>query len=184
MTTASRIGTIIRSEEGLMDKSAAPASLDSAVRNAIYRACLCLDAEKYKDWLNLCAPDFTYRIKTYSPEIRKEMLWFEQDFEGCVKMVEMLPFHNSDHGRLTRHASVYEVSVDPSHGEASATTSLACYRTMLDGINSHLDAGDSQLFVIGKYYDRLRLGKDAPVFIERTVFLDTRRLDKGSHYPV
>jgi methanesulfonate monooxygenase small subunit len=55
---------------------------------------------------------------------------------------------------------------------------------MLDGINSHLDAGDSQLFVIGKYYDRFRLGKGAPVFIERTVFLDTRRLDKGSHYPV
>jgi methanesulfonate monooxygenase small subunit len=80
--------------------------------------------------------------------------------------------------------TVYEVEIDEAKGEARATTSFACYRTMLDGINSHLDAGDTQLFVIGKYYDRLRLGKDAPVFVERTVFLDTRRLDKGSHYPV
>ena len=38
--------------------------------------------------------------------------------------------------------------------------------------------------VIGKYYDRFRLGKGAPEFVERVVYLDTRRLDKGSHYPV
>jgi methanesulfonate monooxygenase subunit beta len=156
----------------------------AAVREAIYRACLCLDEENFKGWLALCAPDFTYRIKTYSPEIRKEMTWYEQDLPGLTQMVEMLPRHNTDHGRLTRHTTVYTVDIDAATGEATATSSFACYRTMLDGINSHLDAGNSELFVIGKYHDRFRLDGTAAFFVERTVYLDTRRLDKGSHYPV
>ncbi|MBV9523583.1 MAG: nuclear transport factor 2 family protein [Alphaproteobacteria bacterium] len=167
-----------------MAKNAAAAAAETAVRNAIYRACLLLDDEKFADWLTLCAADFSYRIKTYSPEIRKEMTWFEQDRPGLGKIIEMLPRHNTDHGRLTRHASVYEVTLDPAGSAASAITSFACYRTMLDGINSHIDAGETQLFLIGKYHDRFRLDAGAALFTDRTVFLDTRRLDKGSHYPI
>lgn len=115
---------------------------------------------------------------------RHEPTWYEQDLAGLQTMIEMLPRHNTDHGRLTRHATVYAIEVAPDRGEAMATTSFACYRTMLDGINSHIDAGDSQLFVIGKYHDRFRLANEGPRFVERTVYLDTRRLDKGSHYPV
>jgi len=156
----------------------------AAIRETIYCACLRLDNEDFKGWLQLCAPDFSYRIKTYSPEIRKEMTWYEQDLAGLTQMIEMLPLHNTDHGRLTRHATVYTVEIDEAQGEATATTSFACYRTMLDGINSHLDAGTSELFVIGKYHDRFRFDGATPRFVERVVFLDTRRLDKGSHYPV
>jgi methanesulfonate monooxygenase subunit beta len=168
----------------MMGKTEVAVASEAAVRNAIYRACILLDDEKFKDWLTLCAPDFSYRIKTYSPEIRKEMTWLEHDLPGLAKMIEMLPLHNSDHGRLTRHATVYEVTLDPNGAEGSATTSFACYRTMLDGISSHLDAGETQLFLIGKYYDRFRIGKEGALFTERTVYLDTRRLDKGSHYPI
>src|SRR5215471_3585764 len=146
----------------------------ASVRDLIYRACLRLDEEDFAGWLKLCAPDFNYRIKTYSPEIRKEMTWYEQDNAGLKQMIEMLPRHNTDHGRLTRHVTVYVVDVDAAQGEAKATSSFACYRTMLDGINSHLDAGNSELFVIGKYHDRFRLGGAAPLFLERTVHLDTR----------
>jgi methanesulfonate monooxygenase subunit beta len=156
----------------------------AAIRDTIYRACLRLDDEDFSGWLQLCAPDFTYCIKTYSPEIRKEMTWYEQDLAGLRQMIEMLPLHNTDHGRLTRHATVYAVEIDGLGSEATAITSFACYRTMLDGINSHLDAGNSELFVIGKYHDRFRFDGATPLFVERLVFLDTRRLDKGSHYPV
>jgi len=167
-----------------MTKPKEPEQVKASVRDVIYRACLFLDEEKFGDWLTLCTPEFNYRIKTYSPEIRKEMTWYEQDRAGLQNMVEMLPKHNTDHGRLTRHVTVYAVDVDEAKGEATATSSVACYRTMLDGINSHLDSGESRLFVIGKYHDRFRLDKDGPRFLERTVILDTRRLDKGSHYPV
>ena len=159
-------------------------SVDHAIRETIYRACLLLDDEKFTEWLALCAPDFSYRITTYSPEIRKSMTWYEQDVPGLKGMIEMLPKHNTDHGRLTRHVTVYSVEVDRSKGEAKATSSFACYRTMLDGINSHIDAGETQLFLIGKYHDRFRIGGEGPRFVERNVLLDTRRLDKGSHYPI
>ena len=156
----------------------------AAVRDTIYRACILLDGGKFSDWLELCAPDFNYRIKTYSPEIRKEMTWMEQDRAGLAGLIGMLPRHNSDHGQLTRHVTVYAVDVAPSGNEASSITSFACYRTMLDGINSHLDAGESRLFLIGRYIDRFRIEKGQPLFTERTVQLDTRRMDKGSHYPI
>ena len=159
-------------------------SVERSIQDVIYRACLLLDAEKFAEWLGLCAPDFSYRITTYSPEIRKPMTWYEQDVPGLKGMIEMLPKHNTDHGRLTRHVTVYSVDVDRSQNEATATSSFACYRTMLDGINSHLNSGETQLFLIGKYYDRLRLGEHGPRFVERNVVLDTRRLDKGSHYPI
>jgi methanesulfonate monooxygenase small subunit len=159
-------------------------SVERSIQDAIYRACLLLDDEKFAEWLGLCAPDFNYRITTYSPEIRKAMTWYEQDVPGLRGMFEMLPKHNTDHGRLTRHVTVYTVDVDPSQSEAKATSSFACYRTMLDGINSHIDSGETQLFLIGRYYDRFRIGEQGPRFLERNVVLDTRRLDKGSHYPI
>jgi methanesulfonate monooxygenase subunit beta len=159
-------------------------SAERSIHDVIYRACLLLDDEKFAEWLDLCAADFNYRITTYSPEIRKQMTWYEQDMTGLRGMIEMLPKHNTDHGRLTRHVTVYTVDVDPSQKEAKATTSFACYRTMLDGINSHIDAGETQLFLIGRYYDRFRIGEEGPRFLARNVFLDTRRLDKGSHYPI
>jgi methanesulfonate monooxygenase small subunit len=156
----------------------------AAVRDLIYRAALLLDAEKFKEWLALCAGDFRYRIQTYSPEIRKQMTWLQHDMKGLQTMIEMLPRHNTDHGQLSRHVSVYTVELEDGGKAAAAVSSFACYRTMLDGINSHLDSGETQLFLIGKYYDRFRIDNARPVFLDRTVFLDTRRLDKGSHYPI
>jgi methanesulfonate monooxygenase small subunit len=171
-------------EGSIMTGAARHDASEAAARDLIYEACLLLDGERFAEWLALCAPEFKYRIKTYSPEIRKDMTWLEHDRTGLVTMIEMLPKHNTDHGQLTRHVSVYKVGLDADRRIASAVSSFACYRTMLDGINSHLDAGETQLFLIGKYHDRIRVDGDRPLFVERTVILDTRRLDKGSHYPI
>ena len=97
--------------------SAGAEAIKSSVRDVIYRACLFLDNEDFNGWLTLCAPEFNYVIKTYSPEIRKEMTWYEQDAPGLAKMVEMLPRHNTDHGRLSRHVTVYAVDIDEANGE-------------------------------------------------------------------
>jgi methanesulfonate monooxygenase small subunit len=153
-----------------------------AVRDLIYRAGLLLDEERFRDWLKLCSADFTYSIKVYSPEISRDMTWFERDVPGMEATIELMPKHNTDHGRLTRHATVYTVDLDGD--TARAVTSFVCYRTMLDGINSHMDSGETQLFAVGKYYDRISLSGGEPKFVERVVRLETRRMDKGSHYPV
>ena len=53
---------------------------------------------------------------------------------------------------------------------------------MLDGINSHIDAGENRLFMVGRYNDKFILENGTAKFLEREVRLETRRLDKGSHY--
>src|SRR5262249_60733518 len=115
-------------------------SVDQAIRDVIYRACLLLDHEKFGEWLALCAPEFSYRITTYSPEIRRHMTWFEQDVAGLKAMIDLLPKHNTDHGRLTRHATVYAVEADPAQRQASATTSFAGYRNRLRGSSWHIES--------------------------------------------
>lgn len=158
-------------------------ALKEAVRDLIYRGSLLLDDERFLDFLKLCDSDFRYFVKTFGLEINREMIWLEKDYEEYKLMIEMLPRHNTDHGRLTRHTSVYTVEED-GRDMVRATSSFACFRTMVDGINSHIDAGETQLFVIGKYYDRIRVSGSEPRFVERVAYLETRRLDKGSHYPV
>ncbi|MGA1696437.1 MAG: hypothetical protein ACO39V_06090 [Arenicellales bacterium] len=63
-------------------------------------------------------------------------------------------------------------------------SSFAVYKTELDGMNSHALAGESGIFLIGKYRDKFSLESDTPLFVERIVQLDTRRLDKGTHWPI
>ena len=53
---------------------------------------------------------------------------------------------------------------------------------MLDGINSHIDAGENRLFMVGRYNDKFIIKDSIAIFVEREVRLETRRLDKGSHY--
>ena len=52
---------------------------------------------------------------------------------------------------------------------------------MLDGTEAHLDSGQTHLFCIGKYHDRLDLTSERPLLRARNLRLDTRRLDRGSH---
>jgi len=142
---------------------------ENTIRNAIYKATLCLDKEDWNGWLDLCDEDFEYAIKAYSPEIRKDMCYLNGDRSAMASMTEMLPKHNTDHSPLSRHTVVYEINIDESDASAEAV---------------YVDAGSSRLFLIGKYYDKFRINGDGVKFVERTVQLATRRLDKGSHYPL
>lgn len=155
-----------------------------AVRDTIYAAALALDEQKWDEWLALCDEDFYYAIESYSPEIRKNMIYLDGKRDALANMTEMLPKHNTDHSPLSRHTVVYEVGVDESSGTAQAVSAFTVHQTQLDGTNSHVDAGESRLFLVGKYYDKFRIDGDAVKFVERTVRLNTRRLDKGSHWPI
>ena len=155
-----------------------------AVKDAIYRACLHLDEQEWNAWLEQCADDFQYAIKAYSPEIRNDMTYLSGSRDEMVTMTEMLPKHNTDKSPLSRHATVYTVDVNEDGSEATAVTSVAIYQTYLDGTSSHVNAGSTHLFASGKYYDRLRLDNGSAKFVERITRLDTRRLDRGSHWPL
>ena len=146
-----------------------------AVEELVYRSCLALDAKDYKAYLALCDEDFRYTISTYSPEIRREMVWLDHDRKGLETLFTNLPRHNSDHSPLTRHATVYTVDLDSS-GNASVVSALQVFRTQLDG-------GASELFAVGRFHDTVTLHGEAPRLARRVVRLETRLLGYGYHIP-
>ncbi len=154
------------------------------VSDAIYKATLALDDQKWDAWLDLCADDFNYAIKAFSPEINKDMTYLAHDRKGMKSLLDLLPKHNTDHSPLRRHTSVYAVDLSDDESKATAVSSFVVYQNMLDGQNSHIDAGESRLFLVGKYYDTLKIEDGKARFVERIVRLDNRRLDKGSHWPI
>jgi methanesulfonate monooxygenase subunit beta len=161
-------------------------SVDSAalVRDTIYRSTIFLDRQQWNHWLAHCDDEFQYAIRTWSPEINKDVTYLALDRSGLESMVKLLPKHNTDHSSLTRHTSVYTVDVDEAAHSAKAVSSVVVYQTLLDGINSHIDAGESRLFLIGKYLDVFKLEDGKAKFISREVRIENRRLDKGSHWPI
>ena len=146
------------------------------VEGLIYRASLLLDDHDFEGYLDLCQPEFRYAIHAHSPEIRRDMVWMELDKTGLTTLFRTLPRHNSDHAPLSRHVTVYTVTVDEAKGEAKAVSVLQVFQTALDG-------GHTALFAVGKIHDTIRLAGGPATLLSRTIRLDTRLLGIGSHIP-
>lgn len=147
------------------------------IAELICRSCMALDDKDFAAYLDLCDPEFRYRITAYSPEIRKEMTWLEHDKPGMQTLFNNLPKHNSDQSPLTRHVTTYTVAHDEQAQRASVVSALQAFRTTLDG-------GVTELFAVGKVYDTVTLAGGAPKLLERNVRLDTRMLGFGYHIPL
>jgi len=145
-----------------------------AAEELVYRSCLALDAKDYKAFLALCEEDFRYTISTYSPEIRKEMVWLDQDRKGMETLFTNLPRHNSDHSPLTRHATVY--TVEEKGAGAEVVSALQVFKTELDG-------GATELFAVGRFYDTVKFNGAGARLARRVVRLDTRLIGYGYHIP-
>jgi methanesulfonate monooxygenase subunit beta len=154
------------------------------VRDTIYRSTILLDQQRWDEWLAHCDDRFEYSIRAWSPEINKDVTYLALDRNGLASLIKLLPKHNTDHSPLTRHTSVYTVEFDEEAKSAIATSSVIVYQTLLDGINSHIDAGESRLFLVGKYLDTLIIEDNKAKFLSREVRIENRRLDKGSHWPI
>ena len=154
------------------------------VRDTIYRSTILLDRQDWNEWLAHCDDEFQYAIRAWSPEINKDVTYLALDRQGLASMVKLLPKHNTDHSPLTRHTSVYTVDVDDGAHSAKAVSSVIVYQNLLDGINSHIDAGESRLFLVGKYIDTFKIENNKAKFVSREVRIENRRLDKGSHWPI
>ncbi len=146
------------------------------IREVIYRSCLALDREDFDGFLALCSPKLHYLVTAYSPEIRKQMIWMEQDFEGMKALLGMVTQHLRRTGSLHRHVSVYEVERAPKDGVIAALSSFLITHTELDG--------RSRLFVVGHYHDRIDVSGAAPLLVERRAHLETRDLGIGLHVPI
>jgi methanesulfonate monooxygenase small subunit len=154
------------------------------VRDTIYRSTILLDRQEWSEWLAHCDDEFQYAIRAWSPEINKDVTYLALDRQALASMVRLLPKHNTDHSPLTRHTSVYTVDIDEGAHSAKAVSSVIVYQNLLDGINSHIDAGESRLFLVGKYLDTFKIEDNKAKFVSREVRIENRRLDKGSHWPI
>ena len=85
------------------------------------------------------------------------MIYLDGNFEQMSSLTDMLPKHNTDHSPLMRHTVVYTVDIDKKNESAETISSFALYQTQLDGINSHVLAGETNLFMVGKYKDKFSL---------------------------
>jgi len=154
-----------------------PGSITRAdVEELVYRTCLTLDGRDFEGYLALLAPDFRYTVRAFSPEIRRDMLWMDLDRGGLETLFRTLGRHNSDPAPLTRHATVYTVTVDASRQEAAVVTALQVFRTELDG-------GETQVFAVGKVFDTVTWADGPARLRAREIRLDTRQLGIGSHIP-
>ena len=161
-----------------------PPEILQPIHELVYRSCLYMNDESWKDYLALCDPQsFRYRVMNYSPEIRKEQCWADRDFKAMKAGFDLLPRHNSDRSKLTRQVSIYTVDYDAQAREANVVSALTVYRTALDGGMSYIESGQTSLYAVGLYKDRIRVNGEAPKLLERVVQLDTRQLDVGTHKP-
>lgn len=146
------------------------------IEELVYRSCMALDDRDFNGFLEMCDEGFRYTIAAYSPEIRKEMVWLDHDKAGIGTLFANLPRHNSDHSPITRHATVYTVSVDASGQQAEVVSAVQVFRTLLDG-------GATELFAVGRFVDTVKLNGAAPKLLKRVVKMDTRLIGYGYHIP-
>ncbi len=147
-----------------------------AIEELVYRSCMALDERNFKGFLGMCDDGFRYTVTAYSPEIRKDMVWLDYDKAGMDTLFGNLPKHNSDHSPITRHVTVYTVSVDAAGQQAQTVSALQVFRTRLDG-------GASELFAVGRLHDTVRLGGATPTLLKRVVRMETRLIGAGYHIP-
>lgn len=150
--------------------------LRDTIAELICQSCMTLDDKKFGEYLELCDPEYRYAITAYSPEIRKEMTWLEHDKAGMQALFANLPKHNSDQSPLSRHVTVYTIKQSDDAKQAQVVSALQVFRTTLDG-------GTTELFAVGKIYDRISLSDGVPRLLDRNVRLDTRMLGVGYHVP-
>lgn len=149
---------------------------DKQVSELVYRSCLLLDALDFAGYLELCAPDFRYRIVAYSPELKKEMVWQEVTKEEMKHHLELIPKHVRDKSSLSRFPTVYSITYSEDGKRANALSGMQVYKTRLDG-------GETQLFGVCRLHDVIELNAGHPMLLSREVRMETRQLGTGSQIP-
>jgi methanesulfonate monooxygenase small subunit len=143
--------------------------------NLVSRACTYLDEENWSAFLDLCDPSFCYRVTVRSPEIKREMVWFKEDYTGLEAMFSLIPEHLRRIGTLFRHTAIGSVEAT---GEDSAIirSTFQCIHTDLEG--------RSRMMAAGRYIDDVGSTEQGLRLFNRETRLETRDLGVGSHVPI
>jgi len=149
---------------------------DKAISELVYRSCFMLDAHDFAGYLDLCAPEFRYRIVAYSPELKKDMVWQELTWEELKHHFDLVPKHVRDKSSVTRFPTLYSISYSDDGKRATAFSGVQLYKTRLDG-------GETTLFGVCRMHDVVALDNGQPRLLSREVRMETRQLGTGSQIP-
>lgn len=145
-----------------------------AIRDLVQRTAILLDEEQFDAWVALFDGAGTYELAAYSTEIRRWMTWQHSDRETLAKMLGEVTEHVRDPARR-RHVVSYPL-VELDGDQARATTHFSLYRTTPEG--------QSTLYMVGCYQDRVVKRDGAWLYAAHKVIVDTRMLDAFTHIPV
>ena len=140
------------------------------------RSCLLLDDERFDDYLALWSPQGRYRITSWSPDLRKDLVLLDLPLPDYRQLLENVPMHERMSGTFSRHVTGQLIERPDGDDTARATSSLLVVHTDLEGV--------SRLYAAGRYVDDIELVHDDARIASREVRLDTRQLGTGSHIPM
>ncbi len=146
------------------------------LKTTIHRSCIFLDEERFDEYLALWAPAGRYRITSYSPDIRKELVLLDLGREDYGHLLSNIRNHERMLGRFSRHLTIQLVEHDEQADEVRVASSVLVIHTNLEGV--------SHVFAAGKYLDIFDRGSDKPLIELREVRLATRQFGPGSHVPM
>jgi len=154
-----------------------PASdVENNVRAVIHRSCLLLDEERFDKYLALWAPAGRYRITSYSPDIRKDLVLLDLGRDDYGHLLSNIRNHEHMPGTFSRHLSVQLLERDEGTGKVHVTSSILVIHTDPEGV--------SRVFATGRYLDVFVTGGDQPLIELREARLTTRQFGPGSHIPI
>lgn len=145
-----------------------------AIADLVQRTAFLLDEDRLADWAALFDAAGTYELAAYSTELRKWMTWWLADRPTLEKTLKEVKQHVRD--PATRRHVVGAPLVEVSGDEAKATTQFAIFRTTPEG--------QSSLYLVGRYEDRLVKKDGAWLYAAHKAIADTRMLDAFTHVPL
>ncbi len=156
--------------------STAPRINHEAVRGLVSELCELLDNEDFPAFLAHCHGDFQYEIHAFSPELRRNMVWFCQSKSDMTGLMGMLPEQVRLPIRILRHVSTPRIVRVPRSGHIQARSTFTALRTT--------ETGETTVLACGRYQDEFVPQKAGLLLLARTTILDTRDLGQGLHVPL
>ena len=133
-----------------------------------------LDKETLDDWLALFAPDSSYEISAYGPELQANMIWWQSNRDELAAILAEVKEHVRDPGR--RLHLVTPISAVITGDNAEALSHFGIMRTDQNG--------NSTVYATGLYEDRFIRQDGCWLYEDHRVVLDTRILDPLTHLPL
>ena len=153
--------------------SASPADFAAAC-TLVQRTAMLLDEEKFDEWLALFDTEGSYELSAYSTEIHRWMTWQLSDRATLETMLKNIDEHVRDPARRRHVVGIPLVELEADQGRVTSHFSL--FRTTPDG--------QSSLYMVGCYQDRIVQRSGAWLYTAHKVIVDTRMLDAFTHIPI